>query len=197
MSEDVKRAPGTPCHECPWRVSMQDRPVPAKYNGFNRSERAVLWASLRDGDYLVACHLTVADRVAFPRGGDPEWVAAGYHAVPEHARLRECGGSVAAAVREMNLLRAAGSWEEYHRRRPQGFSRKAAALWAMRLQGRRVADYPPLVEVSVDAEELVDPAGDDGLSGWLDLATPRQVAGMLAALDAFLSKTAGPGTGTA
>lgn len=172
-SENVRRAPVTPCHECPWRVSNQELPVPEKYAGaYSRSERANQWSGVRDGGYVSACHLSVGDREKFPHGGDPEWLAAGYEAVPEHARLRECAGAVAAALREMRLLIAAGSWEQYHQQRPQGLTQKAAALWAMRMEGVEVPGRPPLRQVNVEPAEIIDPAVEDGFTD-LDLIPPQ------------------------
>ncbi|RZU32703.1 hypothetical protein [Blastococcus saxobsidens] len=174
MSKDVKRAPVTPCHECPWRVSNQGLPVPQKYDGaYGRTERAAQWSAVRDGNYVSTCHLSLADREMFPHGGDPEWIAAGYQAVPEHAEKRECAGAVAAALREMRLLAAAGSWDEYHRQRPQGLSKDAATLWAARIQGHAVPGRPTLRKVVVDDRDIIEPATDDGFSD-LDLVPPKQ-----------------------
>ena len=169
----VNRAPVTPCHECPWRVSNQGLPVPEKYDGaYGRTERANQWSAVRDGGYQSVCHLSLGDREMFPHGGDPEWIAAGYQAVPEHAQRRECAGAVAAAMREMRLLAEAGSWEEYHRRRPQGLTREAAGLWLLRMRGEALPGRPPLREVDVDLAEIIDPATEDGFTD-LDLVPPQ------------------------
>lgn len=176
MSEEMNRAPAVPCHECPWRVSNQERPVPEKYaGGFTRTERANLWSALRDGNYRTACHLTIADREKFPHGGDPEWSDMGYQPVPEQAQLRECAGAVLAALREMRRLAEAGSWEEYRRQYPKGLTETAAVLWALRLQGREVPGRPPLRTVSVGDGEIIDPATDaDDDFTELDLLPPQQ-----------------------
>ena len=172
-SPEPDRAAATPCHECPWRVSNQGRPVPAGSVGsFDRRGRIVRWRDLRTGTTFV-CHLSVGDRKEFPNGADPEWVAMGFEAIPEHARRRECAGSVAAGLREKRLLDDAGSWEEYLERRPHGFTREAVALWGRRIEGQEVAGKAPLRQVEIADVEIVDPASDDNLSAE-DLLTSKE-----------------------
>jgi hypothetical protein len=181
--EELHRAPVTPCPECPWRVANKDRPVPEKYvptGVFTRSEQVELWAGLRHPGGRQRCHMTDGNRETFPNGGDPEWAAAGYQLVPEHAKVRECGGSVAVALRELRLLQAAGSWETYHEQRPAGFTREAATLWALRLQGRQVPGYPPLRRVQVDDAEVIDPTSADQTV--LELMSSAQLSALLEAV---------------
>src|SRR4051812_37861345 len=119
MSEEMNRAAVTPCHECPWRTTNKERPVPESYSDFyTRDQRIDLWAALRfGGSSRMVCHLSAADELN-PQGADPEWIAAGFEAVPAHGRVRECAGNVAVALRELRHLAEAGTWEEYRRRRP-------------------------------------------------------------------------------
>lgn len=177
--EPWDRAATSPCPECPWRVSNKGRPVPEKYAGtYDRKQRTVIWAELRSG-VPQGCHLSTGDREKFPHGGDPEWIDAGYAAVPEIARPRECAGAVAAALREMRLLLEAGGWQEYHRRRPQGLTREVATRWAARLSGVSPPGVPALRAVQVDAAEVIDVPGEDDLTA-VDLIPPRRLAEMAA-----------------
>lgn len=181
MTDEINRAPAKPCHECPWRRSNKDRPVPEKYGwAYSRAERVEMWSQMRAEAVLASCHLTT-DRSLFPEGGDPVWIEAGFHPVPEDAQVRECAGAVALALRELRLLVAAGTWERYERGRPHGFTRGVASLWANRLRGS-VAGYPTLRRVETADADIVDP-GEDGLTA-LDLLTPTQVSELRAAIEA-------------
>lgn len=95
----------------------------------------------------------------------------GYIVPPANAQPRECGGSVAAGLRELESLAEAGSWEEYHRRRPHGLTREGAAMWTQRLDGEQVAGAPPLRSVSLDGDDIIDPAVTEGMDA-LDLMLP-------------------------
>lgn len=165
-------APVRLCPECPWRVHNMDRPVPEKYAiAYSRDERVEMWSALRAGESQQSCHMTTSDRELFPEGADPVWTEAGFRPVPEHARPRECAGAVAMADRELRRLQAAGSWERYHERYPQGLTREVAAE-ASRLERRRV---------QVDVAELVDMTGGERLSAG-ELLSPEQVSALLGAL---------------
>jgi hypothetical protein len=197
-AKELNRASSVPCHECPWRESNKDRPVPAKYAdvAYTRDERVEMWAQMRAGHYRQSCHMTTSDRDMFPQGGDPEWTDAGFSPVPEHAQLRECAGAVALAERELRLLRAAGSFEKYHEQRPHGFTREAASLWALRMQGRPVPGYPPLRRVEANDAEILDPTGENLAP--IELLHPAQVSALLTAaakVKASLSTDVAPTTG--
>lgn len=186
QAPELNRAPATPCRECPWRVSNQGRPVPDKYAGtYDREQRLTLWSELRERGYQQACHLSASDRKMFPNGDDPEWTAAGFQAIPDNARLRECGGAVAAALREMRLLDAEGSLEAYEQERPKGFTREVAALWALRMRGVVVPGFPPLRPIDVEDAEIIDPVTQDDVST-VDLMPTEKLSALVARLGAIL-----------
>jgi hypothetical protein len=179
MTEEMNQAPVTPCPECPWRVSNRGRPVPEKFaEMYSRENRVEHWSSLRAAGGRMGCHLTTPDPQITPMVNDPEWIAMGYQAVPPHARPRECGGFVAAGLREMRRLAEAGSWEAYRKVRPQGLTREAAELWARRLRGEQVPGFPPLRPVDVDDSEINDSATEDDMQP-AELLSPVQLSALV------------------
>lgn len=173
---DIAASPGRPCAECPWRTSNMgiDAPDVQGLSAYTREQRARLWTNLRSGETREGCHMGAADREKFPNGADPAWIEAGFAAIPDHARPRECGGAVAAGVREAAIFMRLGSLESYQRLRPFGFSRTALELWLRRIRGDEIPGYPPLRDVeSVDVVDI--PTAD----AWSvrDLLTPGVLAG--------------------
>jgi hypothetical protein len=199
MTEELNRAPVTPCPECPWRVSNQGLPVPDKdqYEGmFDRPVRVEFWSGIRSTVPTIGiCHMSSVDPVN-PHGADPDWVAMGYQAVPPHARARECGGHAAAGLRELRRITEAGSWEEYQRLFPHGFTREAAAFWQARLRGDRLPGFPPLRDVAVDDSEIIDPAAEEDLSA-LDLLTTAQMSALASIFEQIRGTLAAEDSGAA
>lgn len=163
---DCNRAALTPCQECPWRASNTGRPAPAPFeDSFTTAHHLRCWRDFINGQ-LSICHLTSPDREAFPPGNHPAWIEAGYKAVPDHAKPRECAGSVAAALREVRTLIDAGSFEKYKTERPNGMTLETARHWIARVAGQQT-DWPDLREPRIDPTDVVDPGILD--LGWLDL----------------------------
>lgn len=161
MSEKFRKmdpVASTPCPECPWLVSNADRTPPAPFiadDFYSRAHLLRCWHDVADGR-LTACH-AASDVFRTGEVNGPPWLAA-YLERPR--ALRECPGSVVAALREVQYLLDAGSYTEYARQRPQGLGPEGAAIWVQRLAGAGV-DMPELRKVIVDLDEITDPASFD------------------------------------
>lgn len=154
-----------PCAECPWRAENKGREVPDDYaTAYTRTQRVELWSDLRNGR-AQDCHMGAGDGEAFPHGKDPAWIGAGFAAIPDHAKARECAGSLVAARREWKRMWEAGSWVAYHQAHPEGFTKEAALFWHARFTGERPQDLPAIRDNLAQDVDVIDPGHEDGLQG--------------------------------
>ncbi len=154
-----------PCAECPWRTENKGRAVPDEYStAYTREQRVTLWSDLRNSR-AQDCHMGAGDGEAFPHGKDPAWIGAGFAAIPEHAKPRECAGSLVAARREWERMWEAGSWEAYHQAHPNGFTKEAAQFWHARFSGKTVSGLPPIRDGLTQDVDVIDPGHEDGMTG--------------------------------
>lgn len=80
-----------PCPQCPWRLENQGK----KHFGhfYTKVNLTRLWNQIRKGGAAQSCHLTDPSH--------PDHIAAG---ASEHAKIKECPGSVILVLREFKLL---------------------------------------------------------------------------------------------
>lgn len=134
----------SPCAECPWRVSNLNRLSPAtgtREDYFTLDAVGSRWtANIRSGARQT-CHLSDP---SYAHGDDPQWHAAGFAAVKPGSQPRQCAGAVAAATREVQRLKDAGSWDAYHLEYPHGLTLDSARMWLSRFRGNSTQPTRPV-----------------------------------------------------
>ena len=85
-------ATAAPCPQCPWRVANHGKRTPGGFH--TKRNRTRLWNQIRKGGAPQGCHLTDPSH--------PDHIAAG---AKEDSTPRECLGSVALVVRELEFMK--------------------------------------------------------------------------------------------
>jgi hypothetical protein len=123
-----------PCAACPWRASNQGKRHPDGW--YTKANLRRLWAKLRAGENMT-CHPTDRDNPVSPRA-----VAAGYRVAGEHAKTRECMGSVILQQREFTYLQddCAVDLARYRREHPRGLTQAGVLAMVHRAMFGGAAD---------------------------------------------------------
>ncbi|WP_104175518.1 hypothetical protein [Arthrobacter sp. Y81] len=145
------------CQECPFRKANRNREHPLGIM-YTDGEFARLWRNVSQDGGMFGCHMWDSDLLPF----DETVKEAGFHKPADVGSRIECAGMVAMVERELDLADAAPSYEEYHRQRPLGMSKKAILFYS----ARRLGELGPELRFSehinkddiLDPHDVVDPA---------------------------------------
>lgn len=154
-----------PCKACPWRLTNQGKRHPDGW--YTKANLARLWARLRRGEDM-SCHPTDPNNPVSEQAQTQ-----GYRPAPDHARIRECTGSLILRQREVVLLDTtfAANPTAYRRARPFGLTRDGIAAVITRAAfGGTIIGGPPMPRPNLNEPDI----GHQPLGEWTPPATARR-----------------------
>lgn len=145
------------CKECPFRTVNRGREHPDQ-EPYTDAWLTGIWRRITQHGVSYSCHLFDPGVLHY----SDEIKAAGYKKPADIGGSKECAGMVAIVKRELDLVMASPTFEQYQESRPAGLTKPALSYYLARIKGDiapefRMSDYMDMTEI-LDMHDVVDPA---------------------------------------